>query len=327
MPKYPRPIRCLVALTILLAGCSPATAVTAPTQAPESQVAAPPTSPPPTLAATVPSAAPAPTATLPPARASATPQFKIQKSVNDTTASGTQAPNPYLLSESGPYQVGLHTFAATDSSRPERPISISVWYPAKVEAGKASPYGVIDAPPDPSGAPYPLLLSSTKLARIFAPILVSHGFTWASIDGIDTYDTTNPEMLHQPLDILFALEQVASQPPEGLEGMIDADNAGAIGYSFDGFNALMLSGARIDPQHYLDMCQDPQKSEETAGYWFWDEYNCGLARQWDAFTAEAGQKLTASEDGLWQPVTDPRIKAVMPLAADGYYLFGDRGTG
>lgn len=226
---------------------------------------------------------------------------------------------------SGPYQVGIRTFSATDSSRPARPISITVWYPAKVEAGKASPYGVIDAQPDPSGAPYPLLLSSTKLARIFAPILVSHGFTWASIDGIDTYDTTNPEMLHQPLDMLFALEQVASNPPQGLEGMIDAEHAGTIGYSFDGFNTLLLSGARIDPQHYLELCKDPEQTKNSIGYWFEGWYNCGLAGQWDTFVAEAEEQLTASEDGLWQPVTDPRIWAVMPLATDGHYLFGDKG--
>jgi predicted dienelactone hydrolase len=219
----------------------------------------------------------------------------------------------------------LRSFSASDPSRPDRPISITVWYPANLAEGEANPRGVIDAPPDSSGAPYPLLLSSTKLARIFAPTLVSHGFTWASIDGIDTYYNTNPEMLNQPLDILFALEQVASSPPEGLEGMFDAENAGALGYSFDGYNALMLSGARLDPQHYLDLCQDPQGPKEDPGYWFEYIYNCGLAREWDAFTAEAGEELTVSEDGLWQPVTDPRIKAVMPLAADGYYLFGDKG--
>jgi hypothetical protein len=230
-----------------------------------------------------------------------------------------------VLAEQGPYGIGLRSFSATDASRPDRPISITVWYPAKLAEGEASPYGVIDAPPDPSGAPYPLMLSSTKLARTFAPTLVSHGFTWASIDGIDTYDTTNPEMLHQPLDILFALDQVAASPPQGLEGMFAAENAGAIGYSFDGYNALLLSGARIDPQHYLELCQDPEQTKNSIDYWFEDWYNCGLAGQWDSFTAEAGEELTTSEDGLWQPVTDPRIKAVMPLAADGYYLFGDKG--
>jgi predicted dienelactone hydrolase len=40
-------------------------------------------------------------------------------------------------------------------------------------------------------------------------------------------------------------------------GMVDAEHAGAIGYSFDGYNALALSGARIDPEHYLAQCPNP----------------------------------------------------------------------
>ncbi len=53
-------------------------------------------------------------------------------------------------------------------------------------------------------------------------------------------------MIDQPLDILFALDRVASGPPDGLEGMLDTEHAGVIGYSFDGYNALAMSGARID---------------------------------------------------------------------------------
>jgi predicted dienelactone hydrolase len=132
-------------------------------------------------------------------------------------------------------------------------------------------------------------------------------------------------MLHQPLDILFALQQLASSQPEGLQGMFDTEHAGAMGYSFDGYNALALSGARIDPQHYLGLCKDPLETKKTVGYWFEGSYNCWLAQKWDSFAAETGEKMTNSTDGLWQPITDPRIQAVMPLAADGYYLFGDKG--
>ena len=190
-----------------------------------------------------------PSATLPRPAPTATSKFIIQKSLNQG-AKGTPTPNPYLLSEAGPYQVGKRKFTATDPSRPAREISISVWYPALRESGEPSLSTILDGKPDMSGAPYPLLLSSTKLANVFAAYLVSHGFTWASIDGIDTYDVTNPEMVDQPLDILFALDQVASKPPQGLEGVFDADHAGALGYSFDGYNALALSGARFDPEYY-----------------------------------------------------------------------------
>jgi predicted dienelactone hydrolase len=199
-------------------------------------------------------------------------------------------------------------------------VGITIWYPA-VPAADAGSGPVENAEPDFSGAPYPLLLSSTKLARIFAPYLVSRGFTWASVNLIDTYMEMEEQMYEQPLDILFALEQAASNPPEGLEGMIDADRAGAIGYSFDGYNALAMSGARIDPAFYLSQCESPdaKKSHELSSF------SCKPARDWDAFTAGAGEPLTSSEDGLWQPLTDERILAVIPMACEGWWLFGEQG--
>jgi predicted dienelactone hydrolase len=181
-----------------------------------------------------------------------------------------------------------------------------------------------DRDPDRSGAPYPLILSSTKVASIFAPYLISHGFVWASVDRIDTYAQMNNEMIDQPLDILFALDQVASNPPEGLEGMIDADRAGTTGYSFDGYNALALSGARIDPAQYLAQCPNPDPTTEAI-LSSMSAFGCGPAGAWDQFAAHAGEAITASEDGLWQPITDARIRAVMPMAGEGWWLFGERG--
>lgn len=306
----------LLIFASLLASCA-APATNQPTQA---HTSVPPSV---TMPAPTPTA-PKPSATPPSLKPSATSKFVIQKSLNQG-AKGTPTPNPYLLSEAGPYQVGKRKFTATDPNRPAREISISVWYPALRESGEPSLSTILDGKPDMSGAPYPLLLSSTKLANIFAPYLVSHGFTWASIDGIDYTDVTNPEMIDQPLDILFALEQVASTPPQGLEGVIDAEHAGALGYSFDGYNALALSGARFDPEYYLALCADPDKTKETVPYWFDEKYHCGAAREWDQFSAAAGEGITSSQDGLWQPMTDPRIKAVMPMGADGLYIFGDRG--
>jgi predicted dienelactone hydrolase len=54
-------------------------------------------------------------------------------------------------------------------------------------------------------------------------------------------------------------------------------------------------------------------------------FGCGPASAWDDFAAHAGEAITASEDGLWQPMTDARIRAVMPMAGEGWWLFGKRG--
>ena len=237
----------------------------------------------------------------------------------------TQAPVPLPLSEPGPYRVGVRTyFGLQDANRDGREVGIRVRYPAKAPGGATGQKVLSQANPDRSGAPYPLIVSSAKVGSIFAPYLVTHGFAWAGVTRIDTYDQINEEMIDQPLDILFALDHVASALPEELEGMIDAEHAGAIGYSFDGNNALVLGGARIDPEHYLAQCPNPQPTTEAI-LSSTSAFGCGPARAWDDFGAHAGEAITASEDGLWQPMTDARIRAVMPLAAEGWWLFGERG--
>jgi predicted dienelactone hydrolase len=101
--------------------------------------------------------------------------------------------------------------------------------------------------------------------------------------------------------------------------------AGATGYSFDGYKAYAMSGARIDPAHYLAQCPTPDPTVEAIRMRGMSAFDCGPSRRWDEFSAHAGQAITASEDGLWQPMTDERIRAVMPLAGEGWWLFGARG--
>jgi len=233
-------------------------------------------------------------------------------------------PVPFPLSEPGPYLVGVREFSAVDASRDGREVGIRLWYPALWPEDAAGKRTIPKADPDHSGAPYPLIVSSAKVGAILAPYLVTHGFVWAGVTRIDTYPEMNKEMIDQPLDILFALDQVAFNPPEELEDMIDAEHAGAIGYSFDGYNALALSGARIDPAQYLAQCPNPDATTEAI-LSSMSAFACGPAGAWDEFAAHAGEAITASEDGLWQPMTDARIRAVMPLAGEGWWLFGERG--
>ena len=42
---------------------------------------------------------------------------------------------------------------------------------------------------------------------------------------------------------------------------------------------------------------------------------CSLSKQWDEFVAHVGDEITNGDDGLWQPVTDERIIATLPMAA------------
>jgi hypothetical protein len=259
-----------------------------------------------------------PTATQ--SQLTATPSLAIETA---TSVGSSPTPYPFILAEPGPYLVGKRTFNVEDTGRANRPVSIIVYYPALQPPEPTSSLAITDAEPDLSGAPYPLIVSSGKMARTMVLDLVPHGFVWAGVDKIDTYLYYDEQLYQQPLDILFALEQVASNPPAGLEGMIDAEHAGAIGYSFDGYNTLAMSGARLDPEFYLSQCPGFQANPRL--FWGTSENYCGPANDWEAFSAGAGPALTQSQDGLWQPMTDPRIRAVMPMAGEGWLLFGERG--
>jgi hypothetical protein len=240
------------------------------------------------------------------------------------TATPTPIPSPYLLAEYGKYQVGRTRFQVKDPQRDNHKVFISVWYPSTPVDETADRSIISDGEPDHSGAPYPLILSSTKMAETMATYLVSHGFVWVSVDFIDTYISFYKGAIDQPLDILFALDQVVTSPPESLKGMIDANHAGTIGYSFDGFNSLAMSGARIDPAYYLAQCPTPDAITEAVISDF-SAFNCAPARIWDEFTAYFSESITSSDDELWQPITDERIRAVMPMAGEGWWLFGERG--
>jgi len=230
--------------------------------------------------------------------------------------------NDYPLSEAGPYHVGMRRMILyKDASRDDRSVYLSLWYPAEVDAEEYANEPVADATPDRSGAPYPLIISSTQLGFFFAQHMASYGFVVMGLNNQGPSNLWGDWLIDYPLDILFALDQIASYPPEGMEGMIDADQAGFMGYSFDGYNALAVSGARVDPEYYLSKCSIP--SADLPAWWI--EYICTPSYDWEAFAAHAGTGLTTSSDGLWQPMTDERIRAVMPMAPEGAWLFGERG--
>jgi len=232
---------------------------------------------------------------------------------------------PFPLSEPGKYDFGTKMdYTFIDASRADREVSVMVWYPANLPAdAPVSDYNY-DAEPDRSGAPYPLILSSAKVGSIFGSHFASHGFVVVGVKRMDYYIPWNEKMIDYPLDILFALDQVASNPLAELEGMIDAEQAGVMGYSFDGYNSLAMSGARVDPDFYLEQCVNVATLHPELAK-FWVEYYCNPAGRWDEFSTHAGETLTASSDGLWQPMTDARIRAAMPMGAEGAWLFGERG--
>ena len=272
--------------------------------------------------------APEPTATTEAMQAITTEHLitatSIQATTVPTTGEVTQEPNLFPLPERGPYNTGTHRIELEDPSRADRKLSVDVWYPAVVPEGSEASARLTDADPDLSGAPYPLLLMFSDTATLFASNLVSHGFVIASVVAFESYEGWDRWLIDFPLDIVFALDQLASNPPNGLEGIIDTDHAGAMGYSYDGYVSLALSGARADPDRYLTQCAQPPEEEPARPEWL-IPYMCDMTAQWDEIVTYAGEAITASEDGMWQPMTDERIRAVMPMAPEGAWWFGERG--
>lgn len=156
----------------------------------------------------------------------------------------------------------------------DRPLTVEVWYPARLAAGQAAEgqyrvitrdgksevnlYGkaVRDAQPEPAGGPYPLLIIShgypgnRYLLSPLAENLASKGYVVASIDHTDsTYSDQaafGSTLLNRPLDQLFVLNEMArlgaGDPAGTLKGMVNADNTGLIGYSMGGYGVVNTVG-------------------------------------------------------------------------------------
>jgi len=234
-------------------------------------------------------------------------------------------PIGFPLSEPGPYFSGKQILTFIDDTRDGRDVSVDLYYPAVRPEGFTGTVAP-DATPDGSNAPYPLILSATKTSNYFASHLASYGFVVAGISSSRMVDAGRWDLwlIDYPLDIVFALDQLASNSIGNLEGIIDTNHAGVMGYSFDGYNALALSGARVDPEFYLTQCADATILDPAPPTW-WIKYICDMNGSWDEFATHAGEAITISSDGLWQPMTDERIRAVIPMAPEGAWLFGERG--
>lgn len=283
----------LLVVLILLTACAPPTPTAVPTATPR-PTAIPPTPVPPTPT-------PSPTATPVP-------------------------PPAYPLAEPGPYAVGLRNYLFRDPARKNKVVTIALYYPALPSVAAAPGKVVQDAPPDLSGAPYPVVLGAAKGGGYFGIHLASYGIAFAGIDPQDVTPAWGAWLLQYPRDHLFALNQIAAGALEGLTGLLDPTNAGVEGYSFDSNSALQLSGARIDPEFYLKQCGEvATKEPELSNTWVTWWGICQPAEAWSDFVVLAGPAITESSDGLWLPLTDARIRAVMPMAPDFSWLFGPRG--
>jgi predicted dienelactone hydrolase len=242
-----------------------------------------------------------------------------------------QAPPAMPLAENGPYNIGQQVLTFVDNSRDGRRLTVQLWYPADVE--KPSVLPARDAPPDTSGAPYPLIIfshglwDSSSSTLTLGPHLASQGFVVASIGHQDdpneaTYWTG---LVYRPLDVLFVLNELAALSDGNLAGVFDANNVGVAGYSYGGLTALLVSGAQVDPGYLLDWCAK-NEPDATPNVLF-SGSGCNVyAARWDEVAAYRAQFGPLVEGELWPPSADERIRAAMPMAPCANILLGENGT-
>lgn len=232
----------------------------------------------------------------------------IVLSVMVTTAvlsSNEERVSAVALAEPGSHAVSTRTETLVDLNRNGRELVTEIWYPAE------------------DTGPFPLLFylhgrpgGRLGMAALMAH-LASYGYVVAAIER--PFDPSFRELVDCPLDVLYALDTFAVLPSNhALAGLIDTEHVGVIGLSFGGTCALMLSGAQVDPQYYLDSCI-PTRGVRDSGH-------CAMVRRWSQIAAyHELVGLTTTEDGLWSALTDDRIKAVILFAPWNGPLFGARG--
>jgi predicted dienelactone hydrolase len=245
---------------------------------------------------------------------------RIRPDAPELAAYGAHNVGVRTISLSNPDQRDvLKAEAGQDVPRYNRPLTVEVWYPARVErpggiyrvflrdgktevpvAGRA----VRDAEPakGPSAERYPLVIVSHGYPGnryLLAPLaenLASKGYVVASIDHTDsTYNDRaafGSTLVNRPLDQYFVLGEIArlsATKDSFLSGLVDAERVGLIGYSMGAYGAVISAGAGVS---------------EAAVQADWSAPNGLLAQH------QAGTKTHAD-------LFDPRLKAVIAIAPWG----------
>ena len=221
---------------------------------------------------------------------------------NITSASafvnGDLLPDAPELSKRGDYHVGVRTLnlvnknqvnilKAKDGSAPlyDRPLTVEVWYPAIIPAGKAALTSYTDyfgssmdstRPVVPFSFPGRALRDAdpAKQSAAFPLVIVSHGYTGSRmllsyltenlaskgyvVVAIDHTESTHGDqqgfpstLLNRSNDILFVLNEMAGLAQSNnnfLSGLVDANNTALIGYSMGGYGVMNVAGAGYSDQ-------------------------------------------------------------------------------
>ncbi|WP_295397052.1 hypothetical protein [Meiothermus sp.] len=230
-------------------------------------------------------------------------------------------PDAPPLAARGAWVVGVRTLQLADASRTNRGITAEVWYPTTGTQQSLLYESVIGQTPvriagranrdaAPASGRFPLIVAShgqpgTRFQFAYLnEHLASRGFVVAALEHPgSTYQTLTQQnyltsIVDRPLDILFAIAEIARQLPGA-----DASNVGLLGYSYGGYSVFNAAGAGLDGNALREYCRS---------------HNEGPCFALPFFAQLEAQR------GLNVARPDPRIKAVFAMAPYGQPWIGAR---
>jgi predicted dienelactone hydrolase len=187
----------------------------------------------------------------------------------------------------GPFAPGFRTVRYTKDSvaSPGTPrvLDTSIWYPAPPGSGPVSVAtgGVADAPLDPSGGPYPLVLFShgscgyPNQSTFLTPLLASWGFvvvapphpgnTLFEFPSCNTPTALAASFVERPQDMVFVLDRILAANQDAASpffGAIDPDRIAMTGHSFGGLTTYLVTA--IEPRVKVAVAMAPATGATSA---------------------------------------------------------------
>lgn len=174
--------------------------------------------------------------------------------------------------------IGVRTLRYEDGGR-KRPVVIELWYPtnrsgisldAPTDIVWIHPKEARNVPLLERDSPYPLIVMShghrgdRRERSWLADLLVRQGYVVAAVEHFgNTWNEYNPlvslRFWERAKDVSFALDRLFDEP--FLEGAIDANRVGFVGYSLGGMTGLALAGAQAKNAREIVLYQQGQIKE------------------------------------------------------------------
>jgi len=190
----------------------------------------------------------------------------------------------------GPFETGVTHIVFTKQSAVDplqpRPLDTYIWYPTTAGAGpfNLSLGGVVDAPMDASGGPYPIVLFShgscgyPLQSPFFTSTLASRGYVVVApphpgntiSDGLavcGALQTQIDSVVERPEDMIYVLDQMLAENANALSRFhdgLDASRIAMTGHSFGGLTTFLVQAR--EPRVTVALAMAPATGPSQAGF-------------------------------------------------------------